>query len=85
MNNETHKNLILGFIAGFIMTIFIFMLFSSDKTGETIQIMAIFVATYVSYLGFTKFYRRFTLENLMTLLICKDESDGEKGVVPHSH
>ena len=72
-NKETHKNLILGFIAGFIMTIFIFMLCSSDKTGEIIQIMAIFVATYVSYLGFTKFYRRFTLENLMTLLICKDE------------
>lgn len=70
-NMETRKNLILGFISGFIMNIFCFMLCSTEDKGEILQILAVFGTTYISYLGFTKFYRRFTLENLMTLLICK--------------
>ena len=30
---------------------------------------ALFCITYLYYLGFMKFYRRFTLENLMSILV----------------
>ena len=37
-----------------------------------VLLLNLFIATYITYLGFAKFYRRFTLENYMALLICKE-------------
>lgn len=48
-----------------------------NNIGEILQMLALFAFTYWSYLGYTKFYRRFTLENLMSLLVCKDLDDGD--------
>ena len=47
-----------------------------NNIGEILQMLALFALTYWSYLGYTKFYRRFTLENLMSLLVCKDLDEG---------
>ena len=48
-----------------------------NSIGEILQMLALFVLTYWSYLGYTKFYRRFTLENLMSLLVCTDLDGGD--------
>ena len=41
----------------------------NEKNGDIIQFIGLFFITYLSYLGFAKFYRRFTLENYMALLV----------------
>ena len=55
----------------------ILICFPENNVGEILQMLALFALTYWSYLGYTKFYRRFTLENLMSLLVCKDLDDGD--------
>ena len=42
---------------------------TSGFSKEHLQLLFLFIATYISYLGFAKFYRRFTLENFMALLV----------------
>ena len=62
-------------IVQFVALILIFL--PENNIGEILQMLALFALTYWSYLGYTKFYRRFTLENLMSLLVCKDLDDGD--------
>lgn len=42
-----------------------------DNVGDKWQILVFFALAYLSYLGFGKFYRRFTLEDYMAMLSCK--------------
>lgn len=39
-------------------------------SAEILEIILFYLSSYISYLGFAKFYRRFTLENFMAHLIC---------------
>lgn len=39
--------------------------------ASIIMFISLWLVSCVSFLGFVKFYRRFTLENLMTLMTCK--------------
>ena len=48
------------------------MMSVKEDVEEISQMILLMLATYISYLGYTKFYRRFTLENLMSLLVCKE-------------
>lgn len=66
-------------------SIFIFLFIAELKTidsNNTIDWKAIFIlsaffcVTYLYYLGFIKFYRRYTLENLMSILV-DDTFDGD--------
>lgn len=66
-------------------SIFIFLFIAELKTidsNDTIDWKAIFVlsalfcVTYLYYLGFIKFYRRYTLENLMSILV-DDKFNGD--------
>lgn len=66
-------------------SIFIFLFIAELKTidsNNTIDWKAIFIlsaffcVTYLYYLGFIKFYRRYTLENLMSILV-DDKFDGD--------
>lgn len=60
------------------IVMYIYMGQSYDsKNGEILQLVCVFFATYISYLGFAKFYRRFTLENFMALLICDIPKSGD--------
>lgn len=52
----------------------------TGKVGEMLQFCGMFLATYVSYLGFAKFYRRFTLENYMALLICEEAKPNDSSI-----
>lgn len=66
------------FVSIFVSVLFGCLIFSSTANGgEKVQVLVLLSFTYLSSLGYTKFYRRFTLENLMTLLVCK-ELDDEK-------
>lgn len=58
----------LGILAIFFIA---FMANYTNISGEIMQLCFMFIATYISYLGFAKFYRRFTLENFMAILICE--------------
>lgn len=44
----------------------------ANEFANCLELLLLFVATYFSYLSFAKFYRRFSLENFMALVICKD-------------
>lgn len=66
-------------------SIFIFLFIAELKTidsNNTIDWKAIFIlsalfcVTYLYYLGFIKFYRRYTLENLMSILV-DDKFNGD--------
>lgn len=66
-------------------SIFIFLFIAELKTidsNDTIDWKAIFIlsalfcVTYLYYLGFIKFYRRYTLENLMSILV-DDKFNGD--------
>ena len=57
-------------IIGYVF-VFIFMTSTTNITIDVLMLCSLFFATYLSYLGFAKFYRRFTLENFMALLICE--------------
>lgn len=46
-----------------------------------IMILSLWLVSCVSFLGFVKFYRRFTHENFMTLLTCKWHKEGYKKIV----
>ena len=60
---------ILVLVACAFIAVQFFMSKSYDnKVYEVVQLCCMGLATYVSYLGFAKFYRRFTLENYMALL-----------------
>ena len=67
------ENTILSIIAGIVLILFVSIMMSVKEDVEEIsQMILLMLATYISYLGYTKFYRRFTLENLMSLLVCKE-------------
>lgn len=55
--------------------VFIFMTSSKNINVDVLMLCSLFFATYLSYLGFAKFYRRFTLENFMALLICEQPKE----------
>ena len=70
------SNQVLCVVSGVCVILFGLLIHSSDGNGgEIVQMLMLFSLTYLSYLGYTKFYRRFTLENLMSLLVCKDETN----------
>lgn len=72
-----------------IATYFVSCFLLENKTwfnGETLQIVVVFVTTYISYLGFAKFYRRFTLENFMALITydtIRNEKQDEESEYPY--
>lgn len=67
------NNILFGIslIVIFLSTIFVYVLMDAGIKSfipDLIQIASFVFASYISYLGFAKFYRRFTLENFMSLL-----------------
>lgn len=72
---DTTGNIVILFVSLFLATLitcFIVMgLLSNVPLGEIIILITTLSACYLSYLGFAKFYRRFTLENYMSFLIFK--------------
>ena len=56
-----NKNTILSIIAGIVLILFLSIMMSVKEDVEEIsQMILLMLATYISYLGYTKFYRRFT-------------------------
>lgn len=66
--------LILCVVTDFIM-IDILRHYGICQFSNFILLIIVFVMSFVCYLAFFKFYRRFTLENYMTLLVGKSDDD----------
>lgn len=55
-------------LVGFLIIYFIMIPPYNRECADILLLIFMLIATYISYLGFAKFYRRFTLENYMALL-----------------
>lgn len=70
--------LIIVVISCYVVTFILMIPDYTQKKGDIILFAGLFFLTYLSYLGFAKFYRRFSLENYMALLVSyvpKEEKD----------
>lgn len=75
---DTTGNIAILFVSLFfailITWLIVMGLLSNVPLGEIIILITTLSACYLSYLGFAKFYRRFTLENYMSFLIFKGKN-----------
>lgn len=61
-------------LSAFAVVVAAVMLSTCTNAGDKWQIVVFYILTYLSYLGFGKFYRRFTLEDYMALLTYKTKT-----------
>lgn len=76
-NKSYHKlDVILGAVAIAVLLLLLLAVFCSEESSylTKMQLLVVYAFAYFSYLGFGKFYRRFTLENYMALLTYKTKS-----------
>lgn len=67
-------------VVSLVGSLVIYFITISPYDKECADIFLLFfmlIATYISYLGFAKFYRRFTLENYMALLTYEFGENGD--------
>lgn len=66
----------VGSVALFLVIYFILIPPYDKEYSDILLLCFLLIAAYISYLGFAKFYRRFTLENYMALLTYEFGGDG---------
>lgn len=47
-------------------------LYEGKVFSQALLVLLLFASSYIAYLAFAKFYRRFSLENFMALVICRE-------------
>lgn len=76
------NSIILGLSYSSAVMLSIGLIFAFLQGGEIFAkafvLFSLFTSSYLSYLAFAKFYRRFSLENFMALVICKEIEQKEK-------